>query len=218
MGTFQRVVVCLACLIATGCASTFGETHYFRSEYASGAPVNYFRVTVSGSTLFSNSRYFSGYFDPEAANAYFGQSGPAADRASQTQTTSLDDGVGRQRLVMLLSSNADSIAGDIGQLADNTALMNDLTGLIRNTVTDASPARKALRIQQERAKALAAESQRLIAPLKEGDGVTAVRDHMLEMANRLGRELGSGQDFDSLAAAGTWLKANEKRLKAEDSP
>lgn len=214
MGTVKLGVGLCAAWMLTACVSRFGEKHYFRSEDAQGLPVNYYRVTVKGGTFLTNSQYLSGYFDEDAVNTYFGQtSSKPGQSPSKLKLTPLD-GDETRRLVLLLSSDSDAVASDIGQLADNTALMNDLTGLI----SSGNPLSRKLRNQQARAMALVAKSERLLGGVAGNGRTKDAKKPVLELVNDLSAELGHPQRFTSLAEAEKWFEANRDRLQIEELP
>src|SRR4051812_43439148 len=64
-------VTAAAMITAGGCASSFEESHFFKSVDADGKAVNYYRVKVDGGTFLSSSRYVSGYYDETVLDAYF---------------------------------------------------------------------------------------------------------------------------------------------------
>lgn len=217
MGT--RLCCLLATLLLAGCASRFGEHHYFKSEDGEGAPVNYYRVTVRGGTFLSNSRYLSGYFDEEAVDTYFSQAstGKGFPPASKGKLQPVDEALRDRKLVLILSANSDAMAGEIGQIADNAALMGGLTQLVAGAGL-LSPAQQALRRQQERAQSLARAGLGLLGGLPVQPSQAQAQGRALELANRLASELGREQPFRSLGEAQTWLNANRGRLLKEDLP
>jgi len=103
--------------------STFKETHYFKDSLEPVA--NYYKVDVSGYSLFSSSRYVSGYYDRTAILEYFGEIGqpekarivPAAANSGSDQT---------KELVLLLSSNSDAIANGFSNLVKNKNTINSI--------------------------------------------------------------------------------------------
>lgn len=214
-----RVCCLLALLSLAGCASRFGERHYFKSEDGQSAPVNYYRVTVQGGTFLNSSRYLSGYFDEAAVDAYFSQTsaGQGFQPASKGKVQSLDAGLRDRKLVLILSANSDAMAGEIGQIADNSALMGGLTQLVAGAGLLA-PAQQTLRRQQERAQSLARAGLGLLGDLPAQPSAVLAQGRALELANRLAAELGREQPFRNLAEAQTWLNANRARLLKEELP
>lgn len=214
MGTVKCGMALCAALLLTACVSRFGEKHYFRSEDESGAPINYYRVTVKGGTFLTNSQYLSGYFDEDAVNTYFGQTSSKPGQKPGGVKLTPVNGDETRRLVLLLSSDSDTVASDIGQLADNTALMDDLTNLIvgGNSIS------KKLRVEQAKALALVSKSERLLGNLPEKGSASAAKKPVLELVNDLAADLGNSQRFASLADAERWFQSNRDRLLIEDLP
>lgn len=217
MGT--RLCCLLVMLLLAGCVSRFGERHYFKSEDGQGAPVNYYRVTVKGGTFLSESRYLSGYFDEAAVDAYFSQAsaGKGFPSAGKGKVQSVDESLRDRKLVLILSANSDAMAGEIGQIADNAALMGGLTQLVASAGL-LSPAQQTLRHQQERAQSLARAGLGLLSGLPAQPSQAQAQGRALELANRLAAELGREQPFRNLNEAQTWLNTNRARLLKEDLP
>lgn len=208
-----------ATLALSGCASRFGERHYFKSDDGNGGAVNYYRVSVRGGTFLSNSRYLSGYFDESAVDAYFSQTstGKGFRAPEKASLQSIDPALQDRKLVLVLSANADTVAGEIGQFADNAALMDSLTTLISRG-GPAGSAQKLLQREQERARSVIAAGQQLTRNLPATPTATDAQKRALELANRLAAELGRQQPFTSLQQARGWLNANRARLLAEEAP
>jgi hypothetical protein len=216
-------------LPATGCSS-FSETHYFKSE---GEPANYFRLRVRGQTGLGSARYLSGYFDEEAVNAYFNETAQPdkarfaatkpstdaeADEGESGAGTSSDKELARVRplgaapgddriLVMLLSSNSDEIAEQIGAFAENRQIAATLGALLtRGQVGD----------QRQVARKLASEQTRAGTMVALGDAmVEQLTAAALKFVNRVAGELGHTGSFADLAAAKKWLDENRGRLNLE---
>jgi len=147
MSRYSTCILMLFCM--SGCMSSFSERHFFKSEDAYGNPVNYYKLSVSGSNFLSSTRYLSGYFDEKAVDAYFNQfTQPdkglfnGTIKAEGSNVKPLEDALMGRKLVLLLSSNSDAIAQQIGQFANNQAVMSDLTRLIyRDHIKEAQSAK-----------------------------------------------------------------------------
>lgn len=130
----KKVIVGGICLLFLSC-STFRETHYFKDTLK---PIpNYYKVQVRGSTLFSSSRYVSGYYDRGAVQAYFGEiqqpkNGLFPFPEKQDDKKS-NDAIKKnpKELVLLLSTNSDAIANSIGNLVKSKTVINSMA-LIAN--------------------------------------------------------------------------------------
>lgn len=128
-------MVAVLCIISS--CSTFRETHYFKDNLQ---PVpNYYKVNVRGSTLFSSSRYVSGYYDRGAVQAYFGEipqpkNGlfPVSNKENIRDCKEKDTiNKTPKELVLLLSTNSDAIANSIGNLVKSKTVINSMA-LIAN--------------------------------------------------------------------------------------
>lgn len=246
----------LLVLLACGCASSFQEVHFAKSQPPPETPVNYFRVTVTGYTFLASARYLSGYFDEEAVNAYFNEfTQPAGGRLSGPQPTTSTAAAARSAassppppttgaaapatptgppagadirpltcpkgsacsLVLILSSNSDEIATQIGSLATNKDTMDALTRLLnRDTLRKASTAKARADVQVGRGRLLVALGDQTVKPLTPE--AANVAGQLLSFANALAADLGNQQPFKTLADANVWLTTNRGRLLAEDRP
>lgn len=214
-------LITIICWLSLGCASSFSEKHYFKSVDAQGSPINYYRLNVKGYTHFASSRYLSGYFDETALDEYFSEMKQPEDALFEETVSSgggnvkpLSGSLNGKKLVLLLSSNSDAIAEQIGQFANNQEVMADLTRLIyRDRIRETLSARKAAELQEVRGKALADIGQRVIVEMPENADVAAVKANILFYVNRLAAEFGNTAPFKSLEDAKTWLEYNRARIQ-----
>ncbi len=213
-------LICI-CWFLAGCATSFHERHYFKSTDAQGNPINYYRLTVDGDNFLSSARYLSGYFDEKAVDAYFSQitqpeNATFEDKVSQDGSTvqPLSEELKGRKLVLLLSSNSDAIAQQIGQFANNQAVMADLTRLMyRDRITDAQEARTSADLQQARGKALIAIGDRVLTQMPATASEATVKANILFYVNRLSAEFGNTTPLQSLDEAKTWLEYNRVRIQ-----
>jgi hypothetical protein len=148
----MRVVYLLIPLLV-GCA-TFQEEHYFVTKDTSGTPINFFRVRVHGNTGLSRMRYVSGFYDERAVDLYFnevknntdntprvdiaplftsGQKNPGTDET----LTPLTPAPGHGALLMIFSSNPNSVANTIGQFAETQQTADAITNLVNHKQVEA---------------------------------------------------------------------------------
>lgn len=208
-------------LCFSGCMSGFSETHFFKSEDAYGNPINYYKLSVSGRNFLSSTRYLSGYFDEKAVDAYFNQFtqsdkglfvGTITTEGSNVRP--IDDALAGRKLVLLLSSNSDAIAQQIGQFSNNQAVMSDLTRIIyRDHIKDAQSAKTSADFQQIRGKALADIGDRVIGGLPDDADQATAEANLLFYANRLAAEFDNSIPFKSLDEAKTWLDYNRIHIQ-----
>jgi hypothetical protein len=130
-------------MLMAGCAASISEQHFLPSYAPSdirkvGDPVNFFRLKVDGSTSFTNARYLSGFFDERAVDLFFNEMkapanqklfdesikppGQAANEAFKPLSPSTEGAY-----VLILSTNADSIANAIGSFAESQVVADALT-------------------------------------------------------------------------------------------
>jgi hypothetical protein len=230
---FMRILLVCAALTLAGC-TTFSELHYFRSDPPPGQIANYFRLQISGFTAFSSARYLSGYFDEDILNQYFGEFGqpdkgrllpvgntkktdgekPATGDAATDAAKPAPDDTKNPALVLLLSSNSDDIASQLGALAQSQEFTASLVRLVAAPRFEAADtAERKLRSDQSRGRVIAALGDQLVAGLPERPTAAATNASMLEFVNQLVADLGAPAPFKSLEEASTWLSANRARLR-----
>lgn len=214
-------LVLLSCCLCIGCASSFSEKHYFKSVNAEGTPINYYRLNVKGNTFLASSRYLSGYFDEQAVDAYFSEI-VQPDKALFSSTIAkgdvkpLSEDLEGKKLILLLSSNSDAIAAQIGQFANNQEILGDLTRLIhRDRIRETLIAQTEAELQDIKGKALADIGQRIIVDMEDNADVTTVEANILFYVNRLASEFGNTTPFKKLDEAKTWLEYNRTKIQEE---
>ncbi|MBL7739586.1 MAG: hypothetical protein JNK14_10220 [Chitinophagaceae bacterium] len=122
MFTFFRSLASLIIfplVIISGCQSA-RELHYFKSDG------NYYRLKINEKSFASKARYLSGYFDERAVDKYFSEmSQPDSAKVVQWLTNHGEN----VKLVMILSTNSNSISEQIGNLANNEDLLETVARL-----------------------------------------------------------------------------------------
>jgi hypothetical protein len=225
-------VVCMGFLLA-GCASINRETHYIKAVDSLGYPVNYFRVSVAGSTQLSSSRYLSGFFPESAVDIYFGQipqpkdgqfieikKDSAAPPVSDTATTAGNaveaaavGGPPGTKLVLLLSSRAESVAGEISDIARNEELMRNITKLVfKNEIEDALEASRNERSTRSRLDALISIGDVSIEQLDDDASAETATAKLLLFTNQVAFEFGNRVPFTTLQQAADWYNQNRDTL------
>lgn len=222
----RGLVTAVVPLLLAGCVTTFHEDHFFQSSNSStGRATNYFRVRVDGQASLSTARYISGYYDERALDLFFNEVKPndtlklfEADMTEPGTTEKIkplspDDQHGA--LLMVLSTNAKAVTDAIGQFAESQIVADSLTNLVnRRDILDEQRASARLKPDIDRASAVSAELERLLAavPTAAAPPMPATRDAYLRVLNAVAAALGSTQSFATLADADTWFKA---RVAAE---
>lgn len=134
------IISALTLLSITSC-QPIRELHYFKDSVgvkgtgeSKTTVSNYYRVTISGFSFLSSSRYVSGYFDQDAINLYFNEmSQPANGRlwgsnntTANNNNTSLVTNENGKELVLVLSTNSKAISDQIGNVAKNQIILNSM--------------------------------------------------------------------------------------------
>lgn len=215
----------LAALLA-GCSISFQETHYFKSGTASPSAVpNYYRLTVQGRAVVSSARYISGYFDEDTINTYFNEytqpagaaiyppTRPAATGEAQPVAKGLQD----KKLIMILSSNSDEVANQIGALAASKQFTASLAGLMaRDQYKLAYDTEQRLSVDRGLAKKIAEVGDQLLKQIPADAPPDQTQQLLLEFINLLAADLGYEGAFANLESAAQWLNFNRARLSRGD--
>jgi hypothetical protein len=233
------MLVAIVLAVATvNCTSSFRETHFFKSQSQPGGIPNFFRLTVKGETWFSSSRYISGYFDEDIVNQYFNEIGQPAKgqlipvgqskeiksvngkgNESPQISSKPPEGLKSPALVLLLSSNSDDIANQIGALAQSQEFTSSLARLMAAPRFEAADeAERLLRNDQTLGHALVTLGDQLVTGLPDKASASEVKTNMLQFVNQLGADLGAAGPFQKLEDAATWLDEHRGRLRKETRP
>jgi hypothetical protein len=214
----MKKVIFFICILSLSGCSTFHEVHFFKDK-ATPIP-NYYKLSVKGQTLFSSSRYLSGYFDEEAVDDYFSEiTQPEKARFkphdnTQNNVEPLDSKLDNRRLVLILSSNSDAVATQIGAFVENKKNEESLSRLLNldkhekyNTVD------QKLTVEKTKGQMLVELGNTLI----EGTDPTTVTPaeanaKFLQYLNVLASSLGNSRPFISIPEAKAWLEMNRTTL------
>ncbi len=207
-------------LCTTGCAVTFKEDHYFQQQNKAGDVTNYYRLQVSGYGALSSARYVSGYYDERAVDLFFNelkveQTGPTTNTqifkdaqknpGSDEAIKPLDPST-HGAFVMILSTNASSVARTIGQFAENQIVADAITNLMN---------RDALLSKAERigsatnsANATATELARLMGFVSSDAPIDRAANEkaLLRVLSTIATDVGvAPRSFASLTEAEAWF-------------
>ena len=231
----QWVIVAFTATLLAGCATGFQETHYFKAELATGGGIpNYYRLSVSGKTLLSSARYVSGYFDEDTLNSYFNEFAQPANGAFTPSVSKLPGGVGAgdtkttgtgtdaqpltssltgKKLIMILSTNSDEIATQIGTLASSKQFTASLAGLLAHEqYASADESQRRLALDQKRASTTADVVSKSVTAIPDAPSAEQVRTTLVAAINLLASDLGYDGAFSTLDDAAQWLQFNRGRL------
>lgn len=222
---FHRVLrgafVTLA-LILCGCAATVRENHFFAAyRTTTGAnrePVQFYRISVDGSSYFSSTRYLTGYFDERAVSLFFNElksSNATNSRklfsdevvAAETKITPLAPTLPNGAFVLIMSNNVDAVANTIGSFAESQIVADALTqALNRQRVIDKNRSDALLTVDKTKATAMVTQlNSQATAATNAARGDTAAASY-LQALSTLARNLGyTGPQFASLDRAGEWF-------------
>jgi hypothetical protein len=224
----MRATLLLFTLLVAGCAS-FHEEHYFVARDGSGTPVNFLRVRVNGNTGLSRMRYVSGYYDERAVDLYFNEVKNAPDTATsgeipplfslsqknpgtEMNITPLTPAEGHGSLLMIFSSNPNSVANTIGQFAESQQAADAITNLINHQkVGEMRAQARRQSTTTLRFSTAAAEITTLIgtfpATVTTATDKTQAQTSALATLRALAVTLGGDGTFTTFADAKTWFAA-----------
>jgi hypothetical protein len=221
---------CGVALAATGCATTFEETHYFQSlDPVTKTPTNYYRLKVKGYGAMTSARYVSGYYDERAVDLFFnevkvaetgsgatgvrklfeeGQKLPGSDDTFKPLDPSAKDGA----FVMILSTNASSVTQTIGQFGENQVVADAITNLVNRDAIHRDQAANTSTASM--ANATADELRKVMEklPSDSNPNKETTRRFLLRALNTIASGFGYGPtSFRSLDEAEAWFSAHKHR-------
>ncbi len=199
------VMMAFACLCLTGCVTNIREKHYFKDNLQD-LP-NYYCVDVKAHTfLFSKTRYYSGFFKKDAIDTYFNEfSQPKDGKLRDSTHIQPVAGDPDRQLVVILSSNADEVATQIGGI---TQSKNTLKNLI--SLTNGGKEENLVNLKDETAiqlannKTLVAIGGSLLKDLETKDSMQ-VQSTLLQLLNQLASDKGKTASFKNFSEAREWL-------------
>ena len=216
------VVLVLAMMVG-GCGATVSERHYFASYSADdpNTPTNFFRLEVSATSALSSARYVAGYYDERAVDLIFNEirTGEGDDTPALFTELSTDSGETIRPLspdasdgvfVMILSTDAESVANVIGGFAERQAVADAVSNLVnRDRIRERVRSDARLSVMQARANAMTSE---LSASLDAAEGATSAaqaQSAYLRSLNVLARALGRSDGFENFDEARIWFAAQQ---------
>lgn len=224
----MRTLSLLLLFLSVSCAS-FHEEHYFVARDKAGTPVNFLRVRVQGNTGLSRMRYVSGYYDERALDLYFNEVKNASDTATageiapvflsaqknpgtDTTLTPLTPAEGHGALLMIFSSNPNTVANTIGQFAETQQAADAITNLVNHQKVGElraqarSQTTTALRFTTA-ATELTTLTGTLPTTVATAADVTQARTSALAMLRALAVTMGGDGNFAGFPEARTWFAA-----------
>jgi hypothetical protein len=215
------VATLMAAYLLAGCSATLHEKHYFAtfSEKTPGVreASQFFRVTVDGQASFANVRYLTGYFDERAVSLFFNEIKapdlhrlfPADQKLPGTdiKLTPLNAPDGEGSFVLIMSTNADTIANTIGSFAESQVVADALTRAInRDRFREKASSDAIAPVLKAHGTALAARVQAHLDAAAVAPTGTAAAAANRRALTALAQTLGySGPEFATVTAARDWF-------------
>lgn len=218
-------------LALCGCSAVVQESHYFATftNPAPGIrePAQFYRLKVEGSAHFADARYLTGYFDERAVSLFFNElKGPKDGKlfvdgqkppGSDTKLTPLNSDANEGAFVLIMSTNADSIAGTIGAFAESQVVADSLTRLLNRDRFRAKAQSDAL-VGVKKAEATAlfarvdAQTKSAATAVSGAESAAAYRRALSALAQALGY---TGPEFTSVTEAQNWFSLETSRVEPQ---
>lgn len=207
-------------LCVTGCAVTFKEDHYFQQQNKDGDVTNYYHLQVSGYGALSSARYVSGFYDERAVDLFFnelkveqtGQNTSMQLLKSDQKSPGSDeiikplDPSTHGAFVMILSTNASSVARTIGQFSENQIVADAITNLMNRDALLSKAER--IRTATNSANSTATELARLMGFVSSASPIdrAASERALLRVLSTIATDVGSAPySFATLTEAQAWF-------------
>lgn len=211
-------------LILVGCGAQIHENHYFAtfSDPSSGEserkPIQFYRISVDGEAAFTNARYLTGYFDERAVALFFNEiqgtkeaklfDNPTQSGVLDTNITALNPNANDGVFLLILSTNADAIAGTIGSFAESQVVADSLTRVLNRDHYIAKKKSDAMvSIKKAEATALDKYIEAELKVATETQEGQLAADAYKRVLNFLAQSIGySGTEFTSFDDAKRWFR------------
>ena len=213
------VLVLLTAAFISGCVTRFKENHYFSSESKASEldrPNNFFRLTINGWSIFTSTRYVSGFYDERAVDLFFNEikadpqplfPNQLVEPGSEEVIRPLTPGPERGALVLILSTNADAVADAIGSFGEGQAAAAAVTNLLsRDAIREARLTSAEQTARRRAATALVGELDALFGQVDPAQKEELNRQY-LRIANALGQARNPPVSFGSLSDLADWRRA-----------
>jgi hypothetical protein len=220
----RNILALFACVGLGACSTTIRETHYFQTQTTPQSLPNYYRLSIEASSVMSSSRYLSGYFDEDVVNQYFNeikqpdaarliplaQSGTSAPNSTTAAANAATNVLIKKTpsLVLLMSTNSDDIANQLGALSQSQEFTDSLARILApRRFAAATDSERSLAIEQSQGKSLVAIGEQLTSDLVKDESPEANQIRLLNFVNQMLSDFGAPR-FNDLPAASAWLTAN----------
>ncbi len=223
MHSWGLYLVAITVLFLSGCAASVKESHYF-ATYPGDAvglskPVNFFRLRVKGNAQFSSARYLAGFYDERAVDLFFNEirtkdsnkstlfksdlKEPGSNEIIKPLSPVTEDGA----FVLIMSTDADSVANAIGSFAESEIVANAITNLIaREKIREKVGSDAAIIVAGNRGGALVSQLEILLTEAATQTTAKGSEKSYLRVLNSLARALGHDHSFSSFADARQWFQ------------
>jgi len=207
-----------------GCMSGFHEQHYFRStDRRTGETVNYFRLTVDGKDAGTSSRFVAGLYDERAVNYFFNEIREGQTLQPLLSSTVRDskdlelrplNGNESGAFVLILSTNAKSVADTIGEFSENQLVADAMTNLInRDSIKENRKFSVLRRTMERRGESLRQHLDSLFQEMQKSPD--RAQDIALQIVRAIGTAADSPVAFDNMSDVKPWVKAQLAVLPKE---
>jgi hypothetical protein len=185
------------------------EFHYFKQGD------NYYRLQVREMALLSTSRYQSGYYDESAVDNYFGEIKRPDSTGRVIPLSKVADPSKQQippgtKLVLVLSTNSEAVAGQISSLAENEQTLELIARLSNKDIQiENFRLKQTLKMLVGKDSSLKEFGTAMIEGVSDADKTAAnvqnIRANLLAYINALAASTGKKTPFTTFLDAQKWF-------------
>jgi hypothetical protein len=170
------------CLFFLCCSCQMGhELHFFKSGD------NYYRLKINESSFSAKAKYVSGMFDEYAVDKYFSEISSTPDSSDKKDPIAFIKQQGDQlqlernkKLVMILSSNSNSVSEQIGAFAENEQMLESVARLAnKDKIEESKRLADIIVASHKRNASVVALGDQFITPLTNVDDVAKVKNSLV---------------------------------------
>lgn len=205
-------IVAVIAFALIGCQAA-KEVHYFKEGD------NYYRIRVNERAFMSSSRYVSGYFDESAVTNYFNEmhrpdttarilplNTITAGSSSSTDVKTTTDNL---KLVMILSTNSDVVAEQIGNLADNEQTLDLLARMAnKDAIKENSSLKATVQSIADKRTSIIGMGDAFISSLTDTADNATINNNLLAFLNYAATMYGKKTPFTTIDEAHIWYIDN----------
>lgn len=205
-----KVIFFISTLLTFSCQSA-RETHFIKEDK------NYYRIRIKEFAFLSSSRYMSGYYDEKAVDNYFGE----IQRPDSTaKIINLNCNNPNSKLLLILSTNSNTVSDQVGALADNERTLEIIARLSnKDKITESNAISNELKSVKQEQDYYYLTTKNLIDRINDSDSNAIKNSKEFEKAillpylNSIARKRGRTEDFKTIEDAKKWFAVEFNNYK-----